>query len=299
MKKVLLGLSLCLLALSAGFSQWGGASEFGFKGFVGFSLAQTKGLSQYSDIWNGKVVSNIEEYADINYKGQNGVDFGGVLSTMFTQNFGLEIGGAFFSQNIPNDTAAQWAFSYAGHDYGEEYAFSGDGKLTTIPIFLNLVGRFSSGLMDFNISGGPTLYLNKAEATATGLYGDNLWWTDVYWWGTVTSEFIDFFPLAMEISPTNWTGFGFNAGGSVDFNVSPTMALCLEIRYFFCPPKDLSWDYIPAVYDGLWGNLVDWDIYQYQADYAGENTTPYKVNPSFFFFSGGIKIRLGSGGSPF
>jgi opacity protein-like surface antigen len=298
MRKVLLGLGLCLLASSAGLGQWGGVSEFGFKGFLGFSLAQTKGVSQYGDIWNGKIESNIEEYADINYKADNGIAFGGALSYMFTPNFGLELGGALFSQNVPNDTSAQWAFSSAGTDYGEQYEFSGEGKLTTLPIFINLVGRFSRGLMDFNISGGPALYLNTAEATATGLYGDHLWWLTVYWWGTETTELIDFFPLAMEIPSTRWTGFGFNAGGSVDFNVSPTMALFLEIRYFFSPPKNLSWRYIPGIYDGKRGKLPDWDIYPFQADYAGEITTPYKANPSFFLFSAGIKIRFGGGGSP-
>ena len=297
MRKVLAGLGLCLLASSFGFGQWGSVSEFSFKGFLGFSLAQTKGLSQYGDIWDGKLASNIEEYADIHYKADNGIAFGGTLSCIFTPRFGLEVGGAFFSQNVPNDTAAQWAFSYGGLDYGEQYSFSGEGKLTTIPIFINAMGRFSSGLMDFNISGGPTLYLNRAEATATGLYGDHQWWVTVYWWGTVTSELIDFFPLAMEIRPTNWTGFGFNAGGSVDFNVAPTLALFLEIRYFFCPPKNLSWNYIPAIYDGLRGKLPDWEIFSFQADYVGENTTAFKLNPSFFFFSAGIKVRFGGGGS--
>jgi hypothetical protein len=35
------------------------------------------------------------------------------------------------------------------------YAFSGEGTLSAIPIFINLAGRFSRGLMDFSLSGGP------------------------------------------------------------------------------------------------------------------------------------------------
>ena len=92
MRKVLLGLGLCLLVSSVGFSQWGGASKFGFKGFLGFSLAQTKGLSQYVDVWNGKVASNIEEYADINYKADNGIAFGGACPICSLQISALNLG---------------------------------------------------------------------------------------------------------------------------------------------------------------------------------------------------------------
>ncbi len=298
MRKLLVGLGLCLLATSVGFAQFGGAGEFSFKVFGGFSLAQTKGLSQYSDLWDGRVVSDIEEFADIDYKANNGIAFGGALAYMFSPNFGLELGGALFSQKIPNDTLAGWGFSFAGSSYGEEYEFSGEGKMTVVPIFLNLVGRFSSGMMDFNLSGGPTLYLNSAEATATGLFGDNYWWVETYWWGTVTYETLDFFPIAMEVPSTSWTGFGFNVGGSVDFNLSPMMALFLDVRYFFCPKRDLGWTYLSGYYDGMWENLYDWEIYADQADYAADLTTPFQVNPSFFSISGGFKIRFG-GSSPY
>jgi len=298
MRKLLVGLGLCLLATSVGFGQFGGAGEFSFKAFGGFSLAQTKGLSQYTDYWDGQVVSDIEEYADIDYKANNGVAFGGALTYMFGPNFGLEIGAALFSQKIPNSTLAGWDFSFAGYSYGEEYEFSGEGKMTVVPIFLNLVGRFSSGLMDFNLSAGPTLYLNSAEATATGLFGDNYWWVETFWWGTVTYEALDFFPLAAEVPSTKWTSFGFNVGASVDFNLSPMMALFLDVRYFFCPKRDLDWTYLAGTYDGMWENLYDWEIYQDQADYAADLTTPYQVNPSFFAISGGLKIRFG-GSAPY
>jgi len=296
MKKMGVGLSVCLLATTLGFSQFRGAGEFSFKGFLGYSLAQTKGLSRYADVWDGKVVSDIEEYADIHYRAANGVALGGALSYMFSPNFGLEFGIAFFSQKIPNDTLAGWDFASEGASFTGDYAFSGEGKMTVVPVFLNAVGRFSSGRLDFTLSGGPALYLSNAEATATGIFGDNYW--DVRYllpWGWITMEDIDFFPLAMEVHSLSWADLGFNVGAGLDFNLSAMMALSLDIRYFFCPPQDLTWTYLPGIYNGQRGHLLDWEISAGEAEYPGKNTTAYRVNPSFFYIAAGFSIRFGSG----
>ena len=291
MKKALGGAILCVLVSAALLAQpygHGTGQKFSISLFGGFSLASTKGTSQYSDNWSGFLAKNIEESADISYQANNGVFFGAALTFMFNDNFGLQFGGGIFSTGVPNDTAASWSYHIGTAITENNYVFSGRGQLSTVPIFMDFAGKFSSGLVDFNFFGGPTLYLNRVQADATGLLGDNFWFIG----SGILFEFVDFFPLNMEIPPTSWTGFGFNAGGSVDISLSPMVALSLEVRYFFCPEKKFNWEYLSGLYGGLDGNLPSWEIFPDQADWAAENTSPYTVNPSFFYIGGGFKIRI-------
>jgi opacity protein-like surface antigen len=291
MKKTLWGAILCLLVSAALLAQpynSRAGQKFSISLFGGLSLASTKGTSQYSDSWNGQIAKNIEESADISYQADNGVFFGTALTFMFNDNLGLQLGGGIFSTGIPNDTAASWSYHVGTTIYDNRYAFSGQGRLRTIPIFMDLTGRFSSGLVDFNLFAGPAMFLNTTQAEATGLYGDN-YWAIIYGW---LVEWVDFFPLDMEIPSTSWTAFGFNAGGSADISLSPQVALSLEVRYFFCPEKKFNWEYLPGLYGGLEGNLPVFEIFPDEADGAAENTTPCAVNPSFLYIGGGFKIRL-------
>jgi hypothetical protein len=291
MKKALWGAILCVLVSAALLAQphgYGTGQKFSISLFGGFSLASTKGTSQYGDMWNGQVAKNIEESADIGYQANNGVFFGAALTFMFNDNLGLQFGGGIFSTGVPNETAASWSYHVGTTITDNSYAFSGRGQLSTVPIFMDFTGKFSSGPVDFNLFAGPTLYLNRTQAKATGMYGDHFW---MLVWGWIV-EWVDFFPLDMEIPSTSWTGFGFNAGGSVDISLSPRVALSLEARYFFCPEKKFNWGYLSGLYGGLEGNLLSWEIFPDQADWAAENTTPYTVNPSFFYIGGGFKIRI-------
>ena len=293
MKKLILIMTALVVLTSAGLAQagYGGGGEFSLTLFGSYGLSQAKDTSGYADNWSGTYWQNISEYADISYKADNGIFFGGAFTYMFGPNFGLQIGGGYFGRNIPNDTASGWEARWNPTStwYSNSYDHSGTGTLSTIPIWLDFVGRFSSGMMDINISAGPTLFLNKAEATATGIYGNV--YTFTIW--PFTYSFLDFLPVAMEIPSTSWTGFGANFGLSIDFNLSPAMAFFLDARYFLCGPKELDWQYIAGYYDGQEGLLLDWHFTD--TDYAAGLTTTYKLNPSFFVFGGGLKIRFGGG----
>jgi len=201
---------------------------------------------------------------------------------------------------MTTDILSGWEAYAGGTQYYDEYGFAGGGKLSSIPLFLNFVGRFPAGPMDVTVSAGPTLFLNKVEADATGIFGQNFWLRFTYWWGSITYEWLDFLPIAMEVPSTSWSGFGANFGLGIDFNISPMMAIFLDARYFLCGSKELPWDYITGNYDGLVGNFTDWEFSQGEVDYLVENelTTPLKINPSFFAISGGFKLRFG-GGSPY
>ncbi len=298
MKKYLALAAAFFVLSSTAFGQfgYGQESKMSFGLFGGFALSQAKGTSSYADTWDSAIWRNISEYADIDYQAKNGVFFGGTFTYFFGPSFGIQVGGGMFGRNMPTETAAGWQAYGSGTWYSNEHAFSGGGKLSTIPLFLNFVGHFSAGMMDINLSAGPTLFLNKAEADATGLYGQsNSFWIYITGIGWVQFDLLDFLPVAMEVPSTSWTGFGANIGLSVDFNISPQFAVFLDARYFLCGSKDLDWEYIPGIYDGLEGTLSDWEFDQADVDYLVENelTTPLKINPSFFAVSGGVKIRFG------
>jgi hypothetical protein len=300
MKKALgivAALALLTSAASAQFG-YGGQGKFSLSLFGGFGLSQAKGLSTYADNWDGQIFYDIYEYADIDYQTKNGAFFGGAFTFMFGPNFGLQLGGGMFGRNMNTDILTGWEAYAGGTQYYDEYAFAGGGKLSSIPLFLNFVGRFSAGMMDINVSAGPTLFLNKVEADATGIFGQNYWIRFVYWWGSITYEWLDFLPVAMQVPSTSWSGFGANFGLGIDFNISPMMAVFLDVRYFLCGSKEFAWEYIPGYYDGLGGNFTDWEFSQSEVDYLVENelTTPLKINPSFFAISGGFKVRFGGGG---
>jgi len=294
MKKAL-GIAAALALLtSAALGQFGYDREnkFRFSLYGGFGLSRSAGVSSYVDTWDALVHKDISEYADIDYRAENGVSFGGAFTYMLDRNLGLQFGGGVFGRDMPNDIVSGWEAFVGGARIADEYAFTGGGRLSSVPLFLNLVGRFSFGMIDLNLSAGPAVFLNKAEADATGIYGDSFW---IQILGTLY-EWIDFLPVAMEIPPTSWTGWGANFGLGIDLNFSPAFAFFLEGRCFLCGSKDLDWEYLTGYYNGLRGVLPDWEFGQSQADYLIENelTAPLRINPSFFVISAGFTLRFGA-----
>ncbi|MBN2199275.1 MAG: hypothetical protein JW747_05435 [Candidatus Aminicenantes bacterium] len=293
MKKAL-GIAAALVLLnSAAIAQFGYRADdrFSFSFYGGFGLSRAEGVSSYADTWDAYVHKNISEYADIAYQAEDGIAFGGAFTLLFDRNIGLEFGGALFGRTMPTEIVSGWEVFADSTRYADTYAFSGGGRLSSVPLFLNFVVRYPSGIMDLHLSAGPALFLNTAKADATGIYGDSYWY-QVLW---IIYEWIDFLPVAMEIPSTSWIGVGGNFGLGIDLNFSPMFAFFLEARAFLCGSKNLEWEYITGHYDGLRGIFSDWEFGQSQVDYLIENslTSPLKINPSFFFVSAGIKLRFG------
>ncbi|OGD25848.1 MAG: hypothetical protein A2Y56_08160 [Candidatus Aminicenantes bacterium RBG_13_63_10] len=292
---VVLGV-LAFLALTASAPLGYGREKtffFSVFGSLGFSLAE--GTSRYADNWDGAEWRNIREHADISYRAGNGAFFGGAFTFMFNRNFGVQLGGGVFGRNMPNDIVSGWEANLGAVRYDDEYAFTGAGKLSSVPVFLNIVGRHSTGRMDISLSAGPTLFLSKAEAEATGIYGQSFSWSqNVPPAGWILYEELDFLPVAMNVPPTFWAGLGANIGLGIDFNLSPKCAVFMEARYFLCGSRELDWEYLSGIYDGSRGIFNDWAVAADDIDYLMENklTTPLKVNPSFFAIGAGFKVRI-------
>jgi opacity protein-like surface antigen len=263
--------------------------EFNISG--GYGLAQFKGDSMYSDEWSYRYLDYVTEDTTLSMKADNAIFFGGGFSYFFTPVLGVQLGGGFFSSNVGIngnfDFSHKWTTSSTVYDHN--LTWEGDGKLRTIPLYLNIVGKFRMNLLDLYVSAGPTIYFNSFEANSYVGFGDTIYfliWPYYY-------QYVDAFQIPVEIPKTSWTSFGGNIGAGFDFKVSPQIAIVVEGRYFIVPQKSLNWEWIPGTYTSvIYEQFEDWD-------YSADDLAPYEetmttadVKPSFFCFSVGIRIGL-------
>jgi len=287
MRKSLLVLCALLLFSAALFAQYDEKKiEFSLTG--GYALGNLAATSDYADTWHVFLLNPVNESTAITMANKNSFTLGANFSYFFSPNFGIQVGGAYFASKPPitSDWAINWHWTSSGSTYNDSGSWDAtQGNLTSIPIYLNLIGKYRMDVVDIFATAGPTLYINSYDAMAHSIYGDQF--SFIIW------QWIDWFDVPLEIAKTNWTAFGFNAGAGFDIHVSPSVALTVEGRYFYCPKKDFVWHWIPGTYDGYNGIFTGW-IYS-EADFNGtgmaaSKTTVLTVNPSFFSISGGFKF---------
>jgi hypothetical protein len=86
---------------------------------------------------------------------------------------------------------------------------------------------------------------------------------------------------------------GVNPGAGFGVKFSPSLALVVEARYFFCPKKDLVWMIATGTYDGIFYTTIKGVNFDAgDAEFVAGNTTTFQVNPSFFMVAAGIKISI-------
>ena len=286
MKKALL-VFVALLTLTAGlFAQYGYGNEKQIEFFVtgGYGLGSLNGTSEYADTWSAYILNPVNESDLITLQNKNSFSLGIGLTYYLSPNFGIQIGGGYFAPkaDVFSDWNINWHWTSSGEtfsDAGSWDAIAEGAKLTSIPLYLNLVGRYDTGTFGLYASAGPAVFFNNFSADSSSIYGDyGLLWI---------FEFIDWFDIPVFIPETKWTGFGFDAGAGFDIKFSPSVAFVVDARYFYCGKKDLFWTFQPGTYSGFNGILE----YTYD-DLTGadEHIGPLSVNPSFFSITGGLKL---------
>jgi len=258
-------------------------SEFSLTG--GYALGNLAATSAYFEAWSYYYLDSVSANTAIAMANKNSFTLGANFSYFFTPNVGIQIGGAYFAPT--GDVTSDWNFAY--YWYEDEWVNSDNGsfamtqgKLTSIPIYLNLIAKYRMGSVEIFGTAGPTISFNSFEATASSIHGDSVYYGGGY-------QLLDFFEIPIQIPKTSWTALGFNVGAGIDFRFSPSVALTLEARYFYCAAKELSWTWIPGSYSSFYYGLFHDSNY---TDFSKEEnlTTTLKVNPSFFSFSGGFKF---------
>lgn len=254
----------------------------------GYGLSQFKGDSIYSYEWSYLLLQSVEEDTIVSMKAEGGLFLTGGASFFFHPNFGIQIGGGYFSSNVPNTGSFtfDWQWTLSPTVTTEEATWNGDGKMTTIPLFLNIVGKFRLNMVNVFLTAGPTLNFNSFESNSFVGFGDTFY--------DMLYQYLDAFQIPVSIPQTTWKSFGANFGLGIDFEVSPGVAITAEGRYFLVPKKSLAWQWIPGTYDGIFSdNFTGWEYTADDlADYQKEMTT-LEVKPSFFSFSLGIRLTFG------
>lgn len=295
MRKSLLVFCALLLFSAALFAQYDEKKiEFSILG--GYGLGSLNGMSSYADTWNSHLVTEFNESTAINLANKNTFTLGASFAYFFTPNIGIQIGGAFFSPkaDVTSDWHFDWTAPAAGASDSQDGSFAmTEAKMTSIPLYLNLIGRYDMGSFSIFGSAGPTIYFNKFNADSSSVWGGT--YIDYYWWGYY--QYMDYFEIPVQIPETSWTGFGFNAGVGFDIKFSPSVAFTVEGRYFYCPNKEFFWTWIPGTYSGLpaaydgggWDVTLS-DAYLNGTDGPASKTTSLIIKPSFFSISGGFKF---------
>jgi opacity protein-like surface antigen len=298
MKKSLLG-ALLVLALAGLSMAQSYQPQFEFSIFGGYALTNVRGATAYSDTYSSYFgyFDPINESTTIDLKSKNGLFFGGSISYFFSPSIGLQLSAGFLNSDVPNTSTVSYSRhnTLNGQTYTDDFAFTGTGTFSSIPISLNLVARFGNDRLSGYLSGGPTLYLNSYEGVSSFGFGIYDYSAEYIYPYLYLTDYVDVLQVGLEIPKTSWTGFGGNIGAGVTFNFSPSVGLTLDARYYLCPAKDLPWNFQLGDYDGLLNTLTGYSFTQDDVDYVlGVSDFMTRINPSFFKITAGISFRFGN-----
>lgn len=263
---------------------------------TGFGLSGFKSTPTYADNWSYSSLEYVQETTSIGLKGENAFSLKAGFTYFLTPKFGVQLGGGLFSSNVPvtSDFAFNWKWKSGSSAYTRSRSWTSQGKLSTTPLFLNAVGKFHVKFLDVAVSAGPALYFNSFEADSMVGFGTTYFHWVYYYPYYYYVQSIEAIGIPVQIPSTSWSSFGGNLGLSLDFKVSPTIAIGLEGRYYLVPKKSIDWEWIPGSYDGLFfDTLKDVEFEASDFDEYRDKLAPVDVKPSFFSISAGIKIYFG------
>ena len=295
--KKLIMITLVVLALASLSQAQMPEQRFELNLFGGYALTSVKGAATYGDSWSFYWLNSVSESAAIATTSKNAPFFGGGFNYFFTPNFGVGLNVGYLKSTL-NTTSAfdfrwTWSSVVGGGTYSETADWASDAdSLTSIPVSLNLVGRFGDGPIQGFFEAGPTVYFNEAIInTAIGFGVSEV---------IGLTQYVDAVELPMvgfdsKSGKSTWTGIGANVGGGITFMFSPSIGLSLEARYFFCPERTFDWDIATGSYNGIFfSHFTNEPITSSDIQYIFDNNllTTIKINPSFFQLQAGVKIRI-------
>jgi opacity protein-like surface antigen len=272
--------------------------------FGGFGLAKIRGTTTYGDIWSHQWLTRVEERTSIEVASRGkALALGAAFAYYFSSNIGVEASIGTYNPNLTttSDFGFDWTWAPAigGGNFSKSSAWEGTGKVRSIPLSLNFVGKFRWSNFEIFFSGGPTLFFNKLTAGTTFGYGiTKTETTDGP--NPTTTQYIDALGVGLEIRGKTWKAFGGNAGAGVVYLLTDGLGLSLEGRYFLCPEKMLDWDFVLGKYDGLFYSqtypiLKNISFTEDDAKFIrqGAKLTSLLVSPSCFQVLLGVKIFWG------
>jgi len=286
-----------LLALTLVATSWAQSlPRFDITLYGGYGLTSLKGISDYGDSWNHYSLTNVTESAAIDAKSKAGIFFGGGFGYYFTPNIGIGLNFGYIKGKVDTTSAAKFGWTWNdGRSFNKTSDFVGtDNSIQSMVLSLNLIGRFGGERLQGLVQAGPTMFFNKVMLDSAFLYGvSQITWIIYPWY---YSQNVDALTIPIELNQS-WTGFGVDFGAGLTYWFTPSLGLTLDARYFFCPKKTFDWSIFTGKYNGtFYTNITNITFDETDIDWMNENAetplTTIDVNPSFFQFGIGFKIRL-------
>jgi len=246
--------------------------------YVGYGHSRVRGSSSYELGWtSGDPITGAD--TSLSVSSRNAIYFGAFFSIFLDENVGFQTGFGYLKSDAPNQ--ADFELRFPSGTAARQETWHGTGEVTSVPLCLNIAGRFGDRKFRMNVSTGVSLFLNSFLADSyAGTAAVSI----------LPEETLDAFRIRVAVEDKTWTALGGDFGWSGDFQLSKNMALTVEARYFFCPIKTVDWKWIPGIYAGLLGNLPAWNFNQAAAAEAESRTSPLSINPSLFTLGIGIKF---------
>ncbi|MBM3294456.1 MAG: hypothetical protein FJY82_08010 [Candidatus Aminicenantes bacterium] len=274
--------------------------KFEFSLFGGLAPVKISAVTSYADLWNHQWLSRVEERTSIEVRsGRSRLSAGAAISYFFGPRFGIQASlcraGADLETVSDFDFAWSWSAAVGGGNFSRAAGWDGQGRFRTIPISLDLLWRFSGRSLETSFSAGPSVFINSLSAETGFGFG----FTKI---DASNVQYVDALGVGLDFRDRTWTALGFNLGAGLDVRLGEAWSLVLEGRFYFCPAKTLSWDFVLGTYDGLFFSqtypllkAVPFDASDVEFIRKSGTLSDLRLNPSFLQLHLGVKFKFGEG----
>lgn len=299
---ILFGASIVLLSAALASAQQPAESrpscpKFEIGLWAGLSGGRALGTTSYQDSWSSFLLSGVTEMTTIQARVKSGWALGGSFAYFPTRHFGFRILAGYVRADVPDSAKLDFGWTWSdGSHFQNAKTWAATGQLTSIPVSLDVAAKANFGRLDLEASGGPTYFrntLNESSSFGYGVMRITYSYMAPDW---VLVQTVDALPVGLTISDKTWYAWGANIGGSANLRISEGVGLRADVRYFYCPKKDLHWDFVLGTYDGIFSNDIKAEPFTDQdAAYLAENNQAFslRANPSFVQVTVGLVLFLG------
>lgn len=288
MKKSLLTIMILLAFTAITFADDGDKQKIEFSFTVGGALPQLDSTSSYTYGWRYLLATDVQERGIISAAAENSLFFNGSFSYLLKKNIGIQASFGYTKSDIVQDNSFAFNWTGKGRSFARNVALTGNGEIRVVPISLNGIVKVQlrEGKIQTYFSGGYTFFSNKFNATSYMGAGSAFRYQG---YGPCDPQCLDIFKIPVEIDQS-WNSHGGNIGAGLDLKVTEKIAITADARYYYSPTREIDWNWLPGTYQGYLHGLDDLVIDAEVAKLLQEYITRFKVNPSFFQISAGIKF---------
>lgn len=246
---------------------------------------QASESTRYTDIWVAPVSGQVRESTEIGFSAERAIAFSGSVTYFIKSTVGIQFAAGAFTSSLPNMAEMTLEPNLENSSWQALHSsFEGGGKISSIPLSLNIAMLIPVSRFDVLISTGLTIYVNSAQASSAA------WWGDYRYDPSEGVELIDVARVDIHIPKTSWVGIGMNLGLGLSYTLVGKLAVFADARYYLCPATDLSWQWPAGTFSGVFGKIADLTIDPDDAARATARTGSHFINPSSFAASAGLRF---------